>query len=197
MATDPIELLLEAEIFPLVFKDGLRKGGQLAPIAQNTILGWVLSGGCGVATLQGHLRSLQCTAEHDLSTMVRRFWKQEEIPSALIVLAPEEKRCKKFFVQTHNRTTHGQYVFRLSFTATLRNLGKIRKPAEKLLTAMERKSSRDSRFGDFYRTFMQEDENLKHMNEINEGSTTNHDNAGICYLTHHEMLRESSTTNFA
>ncbi|KAL6421402.1 hypothetical protein ACFW04_011795 [Cataglyphis niger] len=105
-----------------------------------------------------------------------------------------KEKCEKFFVQTHTRTTKRRHVVRLPFTAIPRNIGETRKLAERLLTAMEWKGSRDSWFGNLYRTFMPEYENLKHMNEINQGSTANHDVAGICYLPHHRMLRESSAT---
>ncbi|XP_029680140.1 uncharacterized protein LOC115245797 [Formica exsecta] len=142
MATDPVELLLGAKICSSIFKDGLRKGGPQAPMAQNTILGWILSGGCSVATLHGHLNSLQCTADHDLTTMVRRFWEQEEVPLAPTVLAPEEEKCENFFAQTHTRTSDGRYVVRLPFATTPGNLEETRKPAERLLTAIKRKGSR-------------------------------------------------------
>ncbi|XP_029663006.1 uncharacterized protein LOC115235386 [Formica exsecta] len=194
MATDPVELLLGAEICSAIFKDGIRKGGPQAPMAQNTILGWILSGGCSVATLHGHLNSLQCTADYDLTTMVRRFWEQEEVPLAPTALAPEEERCNNFFVQTHTRTSDGRYVVRLPFATTPGNLEETRKPAERLLTAMERKGSRDSRFGDLYRSFMLQYEQLKHMSEINKGSTATDTDNRICYLPLHGVLRESSIT---
>ncbi|XP_029665671.1 uncharacterized protein LOC115237045 [Formica exsecta] len=186
LATDPVELLLGAEICSAIFEDGLRKGGPQTPMAQNTILGWILSGGCGIATLHGHLKSFQCTADFDLTTMVRRFWEQEKVPSAPSALAPEEDRCENFSVQTHKRNIDGRYVVRLPFTTTPRNLEETRRPAERLLHAMERKGSQDSRFGDLYRSFMQEYEDLQHMSEVKEGSNKDK-GVRICYLPHQEL----------
>ncbi|KMQ83791.1 hypothetical protein RF55_19087, partial [Lasius niger] len=60
-ANDPVELLLGAEVYPLIFQEGLRKGGSDAPFAQKTILGWILSGGCGAMSLHARSSSLQCT----------------------------------------------------------------------------------------------------------------------------------------
>jgi len=42
--TDLIQLLLEAEIWSIIIKDGLRKGGLQTPIAQKTFLGRIFSG---------------------------------------------------------------------------------------------------------------------------------------------------------
>ncbi|XP_071653375.1 uncharacterized protein [Temnothorax longispinosus] len=55
---DSVEILLGAEVCSTIFEDGIRKGGPQAPIAQRTVLGWILSGGCG--STEGHRSSLQC-----------------------------------------------------------------------------------------------------------------------------------------
>ncbi|XP_024888844.1 uncharacterized protein LOC112465504, partial [Temnothorax curvispinosus] len=57
---------------------------------------------------------------------------------------------------------------------------------------MERKFQRDARFGELYRQFMREYEDLKHM-ELAAGSPFNEDEYG-CFLPHHGVLRESSTS---
>lgn len=94
MATDPVELLLGAEICLSIFKDEFRKGEPQAPMAQNTILGWILSGGCSVAMLHSHLSSLQCTP--DLTTMVRRFREQEKVPLAPTASRTRGKKVREF-----------------------------------------------------------------------------------------------------
>ncbi|KMQ86855.1 hypothetical protein RF55_14051 [Lasius niger] len=101
---DPVDVLLGAEVYSIILEDGLRKGGPHAPIAQRTILGWILSGG-----------------------------------------------------------VEGRYIVRLPFSLSPMNLAETRKPAERLLTTMERKSSQDSRFGQLYRMLMREYEDLQHM----------------------------------
>lgn len=49
---------------------------------------------------------------------------------------------------------------RLPFARTPATLAETCKPAEKLLTAMERKGSQNSRFGELYHRFMREYEDL-------------------------------------
>ncbi|XP_071576379.1 uncharacterized protein [Temnothorax nylanderi] len=56
---------------------------------------------------------------------------------------------------------------------------------------MERKCQRDPRFGELYRTFMREYEDLKHMESV---ASQDHDITPACYLPHHGVLRESSTS---
>ncbi|KMQ85516.1 hypothetical protein RF55_15883 [Lasius niger] len=136
-ANDPVELLLGAEVYPIIFQEGLRKGGPEVPFAQKTILGWILSGGCGVASLHARSSSLQCTVDHDLTELVHRFWEQEKEPVAPVALKPEEERCEEFFARTHKRTKSGRYLVRLPFSAMPTSLAETRRPAERLLTAME------------------------------------------------------------
>ncbi|XP_071575678.1 uncharacterized protein [Temnothorax nylanderi] len=191
-ANDPVELLLGAEVCSTILEDGLRRGEPQTPIAQKTILEWILSGGCGATSLVGHLSSFQGTADHDLAELVRRFWEQESEPPASVTLTPEEEECEQHFVRTHERTPSGRYVVRLPFASTPKGLAETRKPAERLLTAMERKCARDSRFGELYHAFMREYEDLGHMEAVapsDENATRS-----VCYLPHHGVLKEASTT---
>ncbi|XP_071579379.1 uncharacterized protein [Temnothorax nylanderi] len=190
-AGDPVELLLGAEVCSTILEEGIRKGGPLAPIAQKTAFGWILSGGCGASALHTH-GSFQATADNELADFVRRFWEQEAEPSAPAALTPEEQKCEDFYVQTHARTETGRYVVRLPFSKEPTTLAETRRPAERLLTAMERKCQREPRFGKLYRQFMREYEELKHI-ELASVSP-DHEVKPECYLPHHGVLRESSTS---
>ncbi|XP_029159529.1 uncharacterized protein LOC114931579 [Nylanderia fulva] len=160
---DPAELLLGAEVYSLILEEGLRKGDSRMPIAQQTSLGWILSGGYDSAVTDGHRRTFQCTADNDLADLVQRFWEQEREPAAGIVLTADEARCEDIYVRTVTRTSSGRYVVRLPFASPPTSLSETRRPAERLLEAMERKGARDARFGDLYRDFMDEYEDLQHM----------------------------------
>ncbi|XP_071582222.1 uncharacterized protein [Temnothorax nylanderi] len=191
-ANDPVELLLGAEVCSTILEDGLRRGEPQTPIAQKTILGWILSGGCGATSLVGHLSSFQGTADRDLAELVRRFWEQESEPPASVTLTPEEEECEQHFVRTHERTPSGRYVVRLPFASPPKNLVETRKPAERLLTAMERRCARDPRFGELYHAFMREYEDLGHMEAV--APSDENLPRGACYLPHHGVLKEASTT---
>ncbi|KMQ86943.1 hypothetical protein RF55_13931, partial [Lasius niger] len=178
---------------PKYIHSSSRKGGPEAPFAQKIILGWILSGGCGAMSLHARNSSLQCTVDHDLTELVHRFWEQEKEPAAPVALTPEEERCEEFFARTHQRTKTGRYLMRLPFSATPTSLAETRKPAERLLTAIERKGRQDARFGELYRSFMQEYEDLQHMELVEQSTNKDYDQRQN-YLPHHGVLRESSIT---
>ncbi|XP_029170516.1 uncharacterized protein LOC114940160 [Nylanderia fulva] len=161
------------------------------PTAQQTSLGWILSGGYDATAINGHRRTFRCTADHDLADLVRRFWEQESEPITRAPLTPEEAKCEELYVRTVTRTSTGRYIVRLPLSSPPTNLHETRRPAERLLRTMETKGSRDPRFGDLYRSFMQEFEDLQHMKRVNIATTADDLK---CYLPHHGVLKESSTT---
>ncbi|KAL6419298.1 hypothetical protein ACFW04_013938 [Cataglyphis niger] len=46
-AADPVEILLGADVCAAILQPGFRRGGQRQPVAQQTTLGWILSGSVG------------------------------------------------------------------------------------------------------------------------------------------------------
>lgn len=188
MATDPIELLLDAEICSIILQEDLRKSDLQTPVAQRTLFGWILSGGCGDSQPVISLRSFQATADYELTALVQRFWEQEREPSAPVAFTPNEQRCEDIFTQTHKCTATGRYVVRLPFASSPTVLCDTRQPAERMLTAMERRGDRDVRFGHLYHAFLTEYEDLNHM-ELMPRSSELH---ARCYLPHHGVLREST-----
>ncbi|XP_029177617.1 uncharacterized protein LOC114945524 [Nylanderia fulva] len=102
---DPAELLLGAEVYSLILEEGLRKGDSRMPIAQQTSLGWILSGGYDAASVNGHRRTFRCTADHDLADLVRRFWEQESEPISQAPLTPDETKCEELYTLAALRST--------------------------------------------------------------------------------------------
>ncbi|XP_025262985.1 uncharacterized protein LOC112637430 [Camponotus floridanus] len=185
---DPVELLLGAEVYSIILEVGLRKGGPQEPVAQKTALGWILSGGSSSVPFQGLHSSLQCTVDQELNQLVHNFWEQEREWSPPVAPTPEEEECETFFTLTHQRTASGRYVVRLPFSSLPTSLNETRKPAGSLLNAMDRRCKKDPEFGVRYREFMQEYEDLKHMSPVNTVGTAE------CYLPHHGVLRQSSSS---
>lgn len=187
---DSVELLLGAEVCSRIFEDGLRKGGPHDPIAQKTTLGWILSGGRSTTSSNVCRGSFACKADQELESLVRLFWEQEREPAALVSLSPEEKRCEEIFARTHRREADGRYVVRLPFSTTPDpSIGETKKSAERSMAAMERKCAQNSHFGDLYRQFMRDYQNLGHMEIVSEPAAR-----VACYLPHHGVLREASAS---
>jgi len=44
MSSDPIDIIIDADLFSMLVLDGVRKDSEHELIAQNMTLGWILSG---------------------------------------------------------------------------------------------------------------------------------------------------------
>ncbi|XP_011699640.1 PREDICTED: uncharacterized protein LOC105456943 [Wasmannia auropunctata] len=188
-ATDTVELLLGAEVCSVIIEEGLRKGEVDAPIAQHTIFGWILSGGSSDTSLH-EAASCQCSIEHELVKLVRQFWEQEEEAKPSVTLTPAEQKCEDHYASTHSRLPTGRYMVWLPLKTQPAALHETRRSAVHLLTSMERKGAQDVRFGHMYHAFLKEYEDLGHMTEVNATRL----GELVCYLPHHGVLRESSST---
>lgn len=73
MANDPVELLLGAEVYADILESGLRRAHSQGPIAQQTRLGWILSGVIGNDTEETKASTYQCRINDDLSELVQQF----------------------------------------------------------------------------------------------------------------------------
>ena len=93
--SDPTDVIIGADLYGDLLLDGLRKGSRGQPLAQNIVLGWVLSG--PAADLQARPRTVtaqHCSHSPSLDEELRRFWEIEEIPRA-VPLSPEEQQCEE------------------------------------------------------------------------------------------------------
>ncbi|KAG8187959.1 hypothetical protein JTE90_025730 [Oedothorax gibbosus] len=91
-----IEVLLGADLFPYILTDGLVKGPPSTPMAQNTLLGWILVGPVTCQTENAADSTIQVTNLHssslDLSDQLKRFWELEEVQAPTRSL-PEDEQC--------------------------------------------------------------------------------------------------------
>ncbi|XP_011858172.1 PREDICTED: uncharacterized protein LOC105555741 [Vollenhovia emeryi] len=188
-ADDPIELLLGVEIHSAIIQQGLRKGGPKEPVAQNTTLGWLISGITTDETKASTVSVNHCHAEDDLTALVRRFWEQEELPQTPAPLSPDEEECEDIFRRTHIRSPEGRYIVRLPLRQPLPDLTGTGRTAARMLVRLETRFARDSTLEVMYKNFMNEYESLQHMSRVELDG-----NISGCYLPHHGVLKEASTT---
>ncbi|XP_071578402.1 uncharacterized protein [Temnothorax nylanderi] len=195
MSSDPIDVIIGADLYGLLILDGVRKGNASEPIAQNTAFGWILSGPLAPA------RSLHPDSVHthhgtileNLDLDLRRFWEIEEVPHKTH-LSPEEQQCEEHFAATQSRTPEGRYVVRLPFkTGPPIDLGESRFTALASLVRSERRLLREQNKAALYREFLDEYEKLGHMTKVNDtDSQSSH--SQVYYIPHHAVFRESSVT---
>ena len=177
-----IDCILGAEIYPAILRAGVRIGSAEAPVAQETIFGWILT---GPSRTDFEVRLTACHASLELSEQLRRFWEIEEIPTASS-LSPEEEKCENHFLQTHSRNSEGRYVVFLPFSSTpaLQNSRAI---TLTFLSSLERRLLRSSTLKDAYSAFMAAYEDLGHMRKT---STSEQHLPMACYLPHHAVLKQ-------
>ncbi|XP_046745774.1 uncharacterized protein LOC124411010 [Diprion similis] len=191
-STRPIELLLGADVYAQLILDGVRKGNANTPVAQNTQLGWIISGQIAANSPNClPLNSMQISLDNSLSLSLQRFWEQEEMAPPHPSLRPDEAECENHFINTHSREQDGRYTVRLPLKKPLDSLGDSYTPATKMLHRMEHRFSQDTKFFEAYSAFMTEYETLNHMEVI---SSTSSIPKTSYYLPHHGVRRESSTT---
>lgn len=78
-----IELIIGADVYGAVLRDGIIRGPSGSPMAQFTIFGWVISG--PVCTVPQNLSQSFITVNHTvandfLNEYLRKFWELEEVP---------------------------------------------------------------------------------------------------------------------
>lgn len=191
LSPDTIEILLGADIYATIIREGLRTSSNNNYVAQQTILGWIISGTMNAENEDDLISAHQCTVDMELGPLVRRFWEQEEPSVAPTLWTENEQRCEDLFLQTHSRSPSGRYVVRLPVSPTLPALAHTRHPAKRLLATMERKFDSNLEFRDLYRDFMQEYERLRQTPApaIGEDIT-----ARVCFLPHHGVIKEASSS---
>jgi len=103
----PIDMILGADGYGSLLLGEIKRGPLNAPVAQQTSLGWIVSGPVNTQTTS--LRSSSIVSccqpqEVDLQDVLKRFWVQEDIlPSTLPSLTPDEQACEEHFSTTHSR----------------------------------------------------------------------------------------------
>ncbi|CAG7688442.1 unnamed protein product, partial [Allacma fusca] len=101
-----VDMLIGADILKYIYRRGLEYN-EVGPLAQDTVFGWVLSGGV-------HSRPTIAAHPVTLDEMVKRFWEIEESPIKEH-LTPEEQACEDYYIQTTQRDDMGRYIVRLPF----------------------------------------------------------------------------------
>lgn len=185
LAADPVEFLLDADVCALILEPSLRNSGVQEPVAQQTTLGWIISGTAGEGASPRFLTH-HCQVGDDLSALVRGFWQQEELPDQSSSLLLEDKECEKRYVRTLSRNLDGRYVVRLPVVDPMPDLQDSRRSSVRVFSHLESKFSRDPELHQLYVQFMREYKELSHMSPVVEEDASV---GRVNYFPHHGVMR--------
>lgn len=193
-----IDLVLGAEILAQVIMTGVRIGSAGSPVAQQTRLGWILSGKISEGSspsLPTAVTSMHATS--NIEALLEKFIAVESVEDAAS-MSNEEQWCEQFFADTHSRDETSRFTVRLPFRRlfdpTVAPLGRSRAIAVKSLMQLERRFEQNPKLKEEYTSAVND-----HITSGRMQSTTAHEIESegqilSAYLPHHAVIKESSTS---
>jgi len=167
----------------------LTKGPRNAPIAQNSSLGWIISGPIASDNKRSSRVSLQVSVAEELFHLMKRFWELDTIPAGQgHSLSPGDRQCEDHFQSTHSREPSGRYTVRLPFKEHPSTLGISKPKAIQVIARLFERFKTDPFYASLYSNFMFEYVKLGHMQIIPNTET---EPSIACYLPHHGVLKDS------
>ncbi|XP_069358466.1 uncharacterized protein [Maniola hyperantus] len=189
-----IDILLGAEVYGEVLLNDMIKHPQGNLIAQNTILGWVISGRAthDTTSARREIASMHIKIRED--EFLRKFWDRENEPNSLEKkLTEEELKCEELYEKTTTRNEDGRFVVKLPFKdeEPRSQYGQTKEIATRKLLSLEKRLLKDEKLYIEYQNVMQEYLTLNHMSPI-KGEDI--ENPKSVYLPHHAVVREDKDT---
>ena len=192
-----IDLVLGADVYQDILLSNIVRGNSGSPIAQQTRLGWVISGAIkpSVSNRGSHDKATLCLNApiEDPLKELRRFWELEEV-SSCIPESQDERECERLFIHEHHRRSDGRYVVRLP----IRSIDEAAPASRTLATAIgalqgvQRRMHKDQEFKTQYEEFMRQYENRGHMSPICHSEVSRLlDTDSVQYLPHHGIWQKA------
>lgn len=189
-----IDMLLGADIYSQIIMDGLIKNSPQHPIAQNTQLGWILSG-----PIQSNANSSTILCNHiqhnEEDELLKKFWELEsdQFVTKKPQLTEEEIKCEQIFVATTRRDRTGRYIVNLPFRDKDPSCkyGNSKSIATKQFYRLEKRLLANPKLKAEYSAVIADYKNLGHTEQVPLDQQESHD---AIYLPHHAVVREDKDT---
>ncbi|KAF2889940.1 hypothetical protein ILUMI_16233, partial [Ignelater luminosus] len=192
--TSGIVILLGADIFPRVLRNGRVSGGIGEPVAINTIFSWVIMGkfednSPSRTNAVSLFSKIDLEQTNDVNSSIKRFWKIEEIPQSPAT-SLDEQMCEDLFLRTHSRDDTGRYIVELPLKEDEPRFESedSRSLALRRLYSLEKRLSNNP---EQYSDFMQEYLSAGCMEEIVANGLNS---SKVFYIPHPCVLKPESTT---
>lgn len=191
-----IDLLLGMEVYHELFDrkgDFIKLNGGLL-IAENTELGYVISGKTSENTSNTTINSLFCglISNEELHQDMRRFWDFDSM-NTIKSLTMEEKAVEDQYMKTHFRYEDGRYGVYLPLNADIEDLGDSKEGAITQFLNLEKRLDKDIELKNAYESFLNEYLELNHM-ELYSEDVTDVSSEDHYFLPHHAVIKLSSST---
>lgn len=186
------DLLLGNGVNASVIMEKIIRGEGVAPIARQSKFGWLVSGETNVShekvTVCRATTFEHCNDEHNLSKQLREFWELEEV-SIRKMLTPEEQMAEKVFSDSVRRAKDGKFIVDLPFKMNPKEtLGESFPMAIRRYKSLQRRLDKNPQLKEQYDAVLEEYLTLNHMQLVTNRPEFQ------CFLPHHEVIKESSTT---
>ncbi|XP_043067334.1 uncharacterized protein [Drosophila bipectinata] len=195
-----IDVLVGVDLIPQLMLPEIRRGTHEEPIAQNTLLGWIVFG--PVRKSMTHSITVRCNTT-TLDHVVQRFFELDSVPSER-QLTTEERWCEEHFRQTHVRQPNGKYMVRLPLKTLFdpsQVLGRSKHIALNRFYTLERKLQQREKLHQQYLQAIEEYFDLQQIQEVTTSEdshchiNTNGKLGVFCStIPHHAVLKEDSLT---
>ena len=157
------DIVLGADVFFEVLRHDKKRPGKY-PVLHDTDLGWIVSGKIPLAAPEELPRKSFFICNNDnFGQQLQRFWEIEELPNK--AWTAEEMLCEEHFKKHTARYDTGRYIVRLPRREGQGRLGESYEQAK-------RRFQEHADLHQAYSEFMQEYEELGHMNQINEDASS-------------------------
>ena len=123
---------------------------------------------------------------------LHRFWEIEEVP-ATKHLTDEERRCEEHFKSTTWRSPEERFIVKLPVRKEIGELGGSHQHARQRLRSLLYRHQKQPDLYRWYNDFINEFIKLGHMEEV-PAKETLLPTEKSCYLSHHCVFKDSSTT---
>ncbi|XP_075977354.1 uncharacterized protein LOC142977361 [Anticarsia gemmatalis] len=190
-----IDILLGADVFSKIIDVGLMRMPD-GIVAQNTCLGWILSGQKEDISLSNEHKIITLHVTRMISeddNILKRFWEIEtDSYTKRRIPTREEEECETQYKNTTVRDEDGRYIVQLPLKQTLeetmQNIGDTKQMALRRFHQLENKFQRNEEFKRQYKMVIDEYLDMGHLQkceDIDEEAN---------YLPHHAVIRDDKDT---
>ena len=188
-----VDVLLGVDVFTDVLLSGRRRGPAGAPVAMETLFGWVLCGNVESSVSCLSAVTVCHTSIEANDDVIRKFWEIEEPPNqAVSHLSQNERIAVQHFKTNHTRKQDGRFVVPLPKQSNDMILGESRSQAVRRFLSLERSLNRKNQFVEFD-AVIQEYFKLQHAEPI-PPEDFQKPMSEVFYLPMHAVYKQTSTT---